>query len=627
MSNDLSNAINNHNPFKGRLVVRSHNVWGQGFPDVPSLNSHVSDAVYAAIEQVISKKQQVIGITIKAERGLGKSHIISRIRHKLQIDGSALFVYMSQCDDLNRIKTAFLNTVANSLKQLGSKGVSQWQELATSLVNEAFKKDYAPQNLVKQFPGALIKNPKLVEVLRDKILGIKPNIENPDILTAILWTLSPDPAYEIFAIRWLAGNSLPHTKADSMGLANVSADDKEAESFNTVRQILDLISEYKPIVVCFDEMENLGCNDAGFTGAQVTALLAKDLYDNLKQGILLTSIYPETWTHQVKSLPYAEAVVDRMGEQVIDLKHLNSDDVVALVARWLEEFYEENGLIPPHPVYPFEETKLRALGKERPIVRKVLQWCAENFKPLIGGKDEGEKELIHPVEPIYNQQLTALKTTIQDYIEDKATLAQALRLGFSAVVGETIENVQIAKIVDVQVKAVDRGYIDFKIVGTENDKNVKIGVAVLQESGGLFVQATLKRLIRYADFDLTRGCLVRSKQINKGATKAQDYLNELLSPKLGGEWVLLKPEDIQPLLALHFVMKSREDDDLTEEQIIDFVRQKRIAIDNYIIREILSDPSGQEPQDAIDEEVESSKVGLITPENALNISTNDLFQG
>ena len=220
---------------------------------------------------------------------------------------------------------------------------------------------------------------------------------------------------------------------------------------------------------------------------------------------MLTSIYPETWIHQVKKLPYAEAVVDRIGEQVIDLKHLNSDDVVALISRWLEDFYQEHGLTPPNPLYPFNEQELRDLGKERPIVRKVLKWCAENFKlpdvdPVIVIKT-------HPVEFAYNQQIAALETTKQDYIEDKATLAQALRLGFSAVIGETIENVKVEKVVDVQVKAVDRGYVDFKIVGKENSKDVKIGIAVLQESGGLVVQATLKRLIRYKDFDLTRGLI------------------------------------------------------------------------------------------------------------------------
>ncbi|BAZ26248.1 hypothetical protein NIES4073_71540 [Kalymmatonema gypsitolerans NIES-4073] len=614
-ANDLINAIKNHNPFEGRLVVRTHNVWGQGFPDVPSLNAHASDAVYQAIDKVRNKQRQVVGITITAERGLGKSHVISRIRHRLQVDGSALFVYMSQCNDLNRIKAEFLSTLANSLKQIGSQGVSQWQELATALVNEAYTKNYAPQQLVNQFRGKLAKNFKVIEVLRDKVLSIKPDIENPDILTAILWTLSPDPAYEVFAIRWLSGHNLPQSKADAMGLANISAEEKEADAFNTLRQILDLISDYKPIVVCFDEMESAGCNDVGFTGAQVTALLGKDLYDKIRQGILLTSIYPETWTHQVKVLPYAQAVVDRIGEKVIDLKHLNSDDVVALVSGWLKEFYQEKGLTPPHPVYPFDENKLRALGKEKPIVRKVLQWCADNF---------GTIEVKHPVESAYNQQLEALETIFQDDMENKATLAQALRLGFSAVIGETIEQVKIEEIKDVQAKAVDKGYIDFKVIGKENGKAVKIGVAVLQDSGGKIVGATLKRLIDYEKFGLTRGCLVRSKQINKGAAQAQQCLSKLLSKDLGGEWVLLKSEDIKPLLALHFVMKAREDYELSEQQILDFIHQKQIAIDNYIIREILSDPSGQIPEDAVDEESNHDVVNTPAVSNTEEVSI-DIF--
>jgi hypothetical protein len=160
-SADLDNLIKSQNPFDRPLVVRSQDVWGKGFPDVPSLNAHASDAVFEAIEKVRIGQRQVIGITITAEKGLGKSHIISRIRHRLQAEGSALFVYMSECGDLNRIKTEFLRTLATSLKQMGSQGVSQWRELATALVNEAYNKSYLPQQLVNQFPGALAKNPKL----------------------------------------------------------------------------------------------------------------------------------------------------------------------------------------------------------------------------------------------------------------------------------------------------------------------------------------------------------------------------------------------------------------------------------------------------------------------------------
>ena len=630
---DLDNAIKSHNPFDRPLVVRSHDVWGKGFPDVPSLNAHASDTVFESIEKVRTRQRQVVGITITAEKGLGKSHLISRIRHRLQADGSALFVYMSECSDLNRIKIEFLRTLGSSLKQNGSQGVSQWRELATALVNEAYNKSYTSQQMVNQFSGALAKNPRLVDHLRDRVLQVKPNIENPDIVTAILWTLSPDPGYDTFAINWLCGRNLPQLKADAMGLSNPTTQDKEAESFNTVRQILDLISDYKPIVVCFDELDVPECSDAGFTKAQVTAGLVKDLYNSINRGVLLTAMYLETWSHQIKSLPYAEAVMDRIGEKVTDLKYLNSDDVMTLVTQWLKDFYDEKELTPPHSVYPFEERKLRELGREKPIVRSVLKWCLENFKvptdPTPPPNSNTPPKLIpdtkHPVESAYNNELAALESTVEDYMEDKATLADALWLGFSTLIGKTVEQVFIEDIVEVEVKSADRGYLDFKLIGKDKGKVVKIGVAILQASGGPVVQATLKRLIEYKKFDFTRGCLVRSKKISSNAARAHEYLQQLLSPKLGGEWVLLKSKDIKPLLAILFVLEARKDYELSEEQVIDFIVQKRLAIDNYLIREILSDPSGQIPDDAIDEDSGNGKVNLPDGADMIEVGVEALF--
>lgn len=594
---DLINAIKSQNPFDRPLVVRSQDIWTKGFPDVPGLNAHASDTVFEAIEKVRTRQRQVVGITITAEKGLGKSHLVSRIRHHLQSDGSALFVYMSECGDLNRIKVEFLRTLAISLKQIGGQGVSQWRELATALHNEAFNQSYTPQHMVHKFAEAFARNNRVAEHMRDRVLAIKPDIENPDIITAIMWTLSSEPSYELFAINWLTGKSLPQSKADSMGLSNPSTQDKEVESFTTARQILDLISDYKPIVICFDELESAGCNDAGFTGQQVVAILAKDLYDKIKRGVLLTTMFPETWNHQIKALPYAESLTDRIGEKVLELTYLNSDDVVALVSQWLKDFYAEEQLIPPHQVYPFNEGNLRELGKEKPIVRKVLKWCAENWiVPTILPPPK------HPVEAAYNKELAALESNVDDYMDNKVKLDEALRLSLSTLIGQTIEKLHIEDITEVKARSADKGYIDFRIIGNEDGKIVKIGVAVIQDSSSRFVQAALKRLIDYNKFDLTRGCLVRSKQVSPGAAKAKQYLNELLSPKLEGKWVVLKSQDMKPLLAISLVSNAREDYELNQEQIKDFMMQNRIAFNNDLIKEILSTPSGDIPTEAIDED-------------------------
>jgi hypothetical protein len=93
-------------------------------------------------------------------------------------------------------------------------------------------------------------------------------------------------------------------------------------------------------------------------------------------------------------------------------------------------------------------------------------------------------------------------------------------------------------------------------------------------------------------------------------------VRKLLKEK-GGEWVLLQAQDIKPLLAILFMYENRESYELSEEEIIDFIQQKRLAIDNPLIREILSDPSGQEPENLFDEDMPVS-----IPQSASNSVEN-----
>jgi hypothetical protein len=595
---DLQKVIENYNPFDRSLVVRSHDIWNQSFPDVPSINAYASDAVFQAIEQVKSGKRSVIGITIKAEKGLGKSHLISRIRHSLQKQGECFFVYMSEVDygDLNRISSKFLNTLAISLKQPGSQDVMQWQELATALVNELYKSNHSPEHFIKRFPGALAKNPNIIDIMTAAALNIKPHIENPYIVQAILWTLSPDRAS--FAINWLSGKELAQAQADAMGLPNSSLRDKESDAFQTTCEILNLIGDYRTTVISFDELESVDCNDQGFTRAQVIALFAKDLYSKVKRGILLLNMYATTWKEQVKVLPQAEAVIDRIGEKSFDLQHLNSDDVVALVSHWLDDFYTSKNLTPSYPVYPFNENDLREIGKEKPIVRKVLKWCAENWKVT----GEEPERIENQVQKAFEKELLALDKTIDEYFEDSKLIAEALLFNMQVLKGETIEKVQIEKIEELKLKSADKGYLHFKVIGKEEGKIVKIVVSVLQESATKYVSAALNRLTNYQKFDTTRGCLIRSKEV-KPKTKGKEFLDKLLSSELGGEFIKLSIEDIKPLLAILFVSKACADYEVSESEITKFIIEKQIAISNYLIREILSDPSGQVPVDLVNEDI------------------------
>ena len=616
---DLNAAIQSYNPFSNAGIVKEQNVWGKGFPDVPTLNSHASDAVFQALEQVRtsqSSQEKVTSIAITAQQGVGKSHIISRIRHRLEHDGGALFVYASldNYTDLNLINYQFQQTLAESLKHIGSQGVMQWQEVATAMVNEAGSGNtQAPADLIKKFDKAyansLAQNKNLMNALQKQVLKAKPNAD-PDIVRSILWTLSE--AQAPFAINWLSGKDLAQFKADELGLPNPSktSQDREAEALNTVRQILNLVSYYNPVIVCFDEIDVINdSSDDGLSTPQIIADLVKRLYDTLHQSelgkgvVFLTVMLPDTWTHKVDLMRgTADRVSKYTQRKPIDLRHIGGDSLVELVTLWLTEFYKARNLTPPAPVYPFEESQLREFGKGKPTVRESLQWCAENFKVHMPALPEDPLERF---ELALAREIEAEKV---DFLDDNFLIADAISFGFQTLKNQTLEAVFIGDVTEFKVgrKGERNKFIHFKIIGIEKEKIVKIGVAVNQSSSGKSLLSGLKRLTDYQTFDITRGCLVRSKSSDKKIRRqSESYkLLEELTSELGGEFVDLIEEQIRPLIEVYSVYQKRDSYNLSEEQVFDFISQKQLAFDNPLLREILSNPSGIIPDDAIEDDIQ-----------------------
>jgi hypothetical protein len=604
MSDDaLQDLIHNNNPF-AEYTVRNQDIWGKEFLDEPYLNCHASDLVFRYVEQLESRKLNVIGITLRAEKGVGKSHIVSRIRHRLQESGNALFVYMDNYGNLNDMRSEFLKNLATSLQQTGSKDVNQWQELAAALVNDAYEKNYHPGELISIFAKKIQADPKFIEQLTDKICTIKPNLNNPSIIQAILWTLSSsvDASY---AVKWLAGNNLPQSKSDRLDLPNSNQEDRSIESFDNICEILSLISQYKSVVICFDQLEGVEISDAGFTKAQVVANFGMDLYNNIHRGVLLTTVYRDIWAEQIKALPCAEAVVDRIGQEIVDLHFLNSDSAVALVKRRLTSFYEKHQVIPPHKLYPFDELTIREKGKQKASARDVLQWCQKNWHSLPA------IDPVNLVQNAYEKELSSLKP--EEFMDDKNKISQALSFGFESLIGKTLEGVTVNSIDrHVTPKATNKNHLDLRILCTENNRDVKIGVAIVQYPTGNGIQAALSRLVKYQEFGLTRGCLLRSKAISPSAKKALDLVDKLLK-ELGGEWPPLKIEDLKPLIAIRSVFDAREDYDIAEADIRQFIEDKGLAHHNLLLLDILSDPSGQVPDDLLNED-----------EDVINLKSFDL---
>ena len=603
---EINAALLSHNPFSQPPTVLAQGVWGKGFPDVETLNAHASNAVFKALEEIRVGLYPTTSILITAPPGTGKTHIISRIRHRLQDQGGALFILANKFDNINQVKQGFQQIVADSLSNIGSQETKQWQELATSMANDVFKNAkldaqiWEPKNLVKKIESSDEQQiSSWVNKLTKSFCKIK-TVQDHDVVRAIFWTLAEDQAS--YASNWLAGKEIAQFKANELRLPS------QNQSFDTVLQILALISEYNELLICFDELDVHEVSDAGFYKAQVVAGLVKELLENLKRGVILSVMMPGLWKEKIREeLPIG--VSNKMTTYCppLDLRYLDSDSTVELVSVFLKDYYEARELIPPNPVYPFNEEQLRAIGHDRPTVQDVLKWCRENCK-LPTGTDSGRSEVeTDPVELAFTSESSE---DIKNRLDNNYFLADALLFGFQPLIGETVEGVTVKKVVTgVGKKGKKDDYLNFKILGEEGGNTVSIGVAVLQYEGGKALGAGFKRLLdEEGRFELTRGCLVRSKDkpINNHFKKT--YLEPL--KEKGGEFAELLEKEVKSLVAIRAVHQKRESNHgVTEEQILKFIVDKGsqywLGIHNPLLKEILSNPSCE--LDNIEDEPETSE--------------------
>ena len=169
---ELYEVINKNNPFDVPPIITGQDIWNGSFPDLTTLNAHASDAVFETIEQVRSGKPKVTSIAFSAEIGVGKSHLIRRVRRGLQAGNKAFFIYANKYGDLNLIHYQFRQILADSFKQSNGHGVTQWQELAAAMVNQVVANKRPALELVNKLPQALANNRNLIDQLTNAISGI-----------------------------------------------------------------------------------------------------------------------------------------------------------------------------------------------------------------------------------------------------------------------------------------------------------------------------------------------------------------------------------------------------------------------------------------------------------------------
>lgn len=369
------------NPFEQTPSIPGQALWASDQVDYPPLNAAASDAVLQAIRRLKDSAQGIYGITLTAGKGLGKSHVIRRVCQRLQQEKGGLVVYMNEFTQVSTIKDEFFSALAISLEQRDGQGMSQWQFLATAMINGAFKNTCTPLYLFKDVVPRQINNgnPRgWIANIYNQVHSHNPNIGDASIVKAILFTLSRD--HQASANAWLAGQRLEANVAEGLGLpCSIVEISQDANLFAIGCQLLNTIGRYYPVLICFDQLErSVDGNDFDATSRAV-ASLGKDLLNSLRRGVVLTAMHPSTWNQQIKTMPQSESVIDCIGQEMLDLEPLHARNIVDFVQHWLTHFYAKSNITPPNALYPFQACDLIKLGEQHPTCYEALNDCKSIF--------------------------------------------------------------------------------------------------------------------------------------------------------------------------------------------------------------------------------------------------------
>ena len=643
------------NPFLKPPIVNSKDIWSDQICDFEEIHADASQKIFDALQQV----KGTFSIAIVGNVGSGKTQLFSRVRHKLSRNEEAFCVYVNadQIASLDFISVAFQQFLVDSLFRTGKSGVTYLQEIATNLVNQALAginstKRFSAHELLDQF-NQLATNKSLVDKITGQVQQLKPYLsDSSEVIRALLWTLSASSKpildesdfladsptsskstnYYLApsATDWLKGIEINEDDARIMKLSNKSFKDEERESeaLRRAMQILRIASEYKSVVICFDELDAIKHNKHAIGTAEVISDLIKTLHNGLdkvecRNSILVLSLWVNDTFRKSDFLTTFGLI-----ERVCSLADLNKEPIsldknllteetgLKLVDFWLDKLNTENTENSYQPLGG--EEKIRHFCKNRPNPRQLWRWCAENWmeKPEPVGGDEKV-----PPPPPVDLDLIYQSLIDDEYpqlIEDDDLVVKSLIFGFNKAITQTVEKVLIKKIT-IQPK---NAKFQFKIEGIEDGKSVSIGVGVCQSASGATVGAMLLRLLDYKKYKLTRGCLVRSenKRISP-RTQAFENLTKLTSAPFNGEFVPLKYGEIVEVYALFLLSQHPEVAILNPDEVDKFITEK--AIKNGLIKEILSDPSGEIPAAAISQPTSFSDTRNTAKSNDTGLSDDD----
>ena len=353
------------NPFNNGIVP---DAWVDPIVDVPSIHADVSDQCLQLLEQVAQNHTRR-SVLIHGAAGSGKTHTLARLRGA-KVEPRPFFSYVRLATSPGMIRRHLRHCLVRDLVRKDERGGCH---LASCLLASLAKDAGTPfdpgefDRLEDGFNASGGLGGPLAETCGR--LGF-------DFHMTCACRLFLQRRHRQAAVHWLESGELPDDArarlACDVGGAEDDSVDAEHMAFQAVLQLIALVTDTRPLLLCFDQIESMQVAADDRAGSFAFGKLAADLFDHCA-GLLLVTCMQSTAVEALREVVPA-ADLHRIAQHELLLGPLTERQARELIRARLDssptlraDTRRRNGL------WPLDEEQLQQfLASADPTPRRLL---------------------------------------------------------------------------------------------------------------------------------------------------------------------------------------------------------------------------------------------------------------
>jgi chromosomal replication initiation ATPase DnaA len=323
------------NPFSSSRVDTPF----QNHPDEHHTYEREFQVLQTALNSIKSDvNNQSKGVVVIGEPGTGKTHLMMRLAHERLSSNRLLFIRQP-----NNSQSVLYHIYSRILESLVEK-VGSLPQLDYLIINTFRKIISLPDREVKQKDIEIIKALYDLEDNNINALGKENTQRKREYWQYIEKTISDwwinnyaagsfalsiikgmvkycsytDYKYRHITTRWLAGNILSDTEAETVGLPNWNEEiSKEAFALEAISVLGKLSSLDEPLIIIFDQLEGLGLpqnQDILFNFGEAI----KEIFTHVPNSLIILNLFPDRWEKLQGT--FDQSIIGRVSQYQVSLR-------------------------------------------------------------------------------------------------------------------------------------------------------------------------------------------------------------------------------------------------------------------------------------------------------------------